>query len=240
MIYAKQVVSGMPESVLEADFKCLDRSGQESLVLVPGWATDYRIFNTLDLKANYLLPLNFHPATFEKSLIKTIKKNNLKKISLFGFSLGGFLAAQFASKYTGLIDNLVLVSMRKRYDRTELAEIKNLLRRNKKAYLYKFYNQCFYNKNRMHWFKDNLLKAYCQEFDLNYLLETLDYLGKCELKPQTLKGINKVTLIHGECDRVAPLKEARDIKGNFKHIKFICISQAGHIPFLEEDLGKYI
>ena len=41
---------------MSVKFKYIDRQKPETAVLVPGWATDYRIFDTLDLDYNYLMP----------------------------------------------------------------------------------------------------------------------------------------------------------------------------------------
>jgi pimeloyl-ACP methyl ester carboxylesterase len=223
-----------------ARFKYVDRGYKDSIVLVPGWASDYRIFTTLDLRFNYLVPLDFSPFTFEEDLLVALKKNDIAKISIIGWSLGGFVAQEFALKYADLIDELILVSIRKRYEVESLKDIKRHLVRSKKGYLYKFYTQCFSKKDRMHYFRENLLRVYCEELDLDYLLKTLDYLENAEIKPQLLDNIKRITIIHGEYDRIAPVQEAIDIKDKIPHARFICIKDAGHIPFLEEDFKGVI
>ena len=215
-------------------FKYIDRGNKDLVVLIPGWATDYRIFNRLDLKFNYLIPVNFYPSTFEKDLLETLKENNITKISLLGWSLGGFLAAEFASKYRDLIDKLILVSIRKRYKKEEITKIKRRLNKNKRGYLYWFYTQCFPEKEKMSYFKKNLLRDYCNGLDLDYLLTTLDYLGSTEIKQEALKGIEKVKIVHGEFDKIAPIQEALDIKNDLLQAEFMTIDKAGHIPFFED------
>jgi len=211
----------------------VDRNKRDSLVLVPGWATDYRIFNFLDLEFNYLLPIDFSPFDFELALFSAIKENNLGRISLFGWSLGGFAAGEFARRYTGLVNELILVSIRKEYRKEELARVKEYLKKNKKAYLYKFYRQCFYKKEHWGWFRKNLLSNYCEEFDLSYLLKTLDYLADAEIKPEQLKDIKKIRIVHSECDSIAPIEEAIDIKNCLNQAEFISIKGTGHLPFLD-------
>jgi len=224
----------------ETLFKYLDRGYQKSLVLIPGWAADYRIFDSLDLDFNYLLPLIFSPFTFEKSLVRVLGEKKIGKISLLGWSLGGFLGAEFAAKHTDLIDELILISIRKKYKEKEIAEIKELLKRSKKGYLYKFYTRCFSKKISLSRFKKNLFRRYCEELDLEYLLETLDYLGRTEIKPEELAGVGRIKIIHGEADKIAPISEARSIKAGLAQAEFVSIKDSGHIPFLEEDIRKYI
>lgn len=221
-------------------FKYLDRGQQKTIVLIPGWATDYRIFDSLNLKFNYLLPLDFSPSTFESSILNTLGEQGIGKISLLGWSLGGFLAAELSAKYPNLVEELILVSIRKKYKKKEIAGIKELLKKNKKGYLYKFYGQCFSEKISLSWFKKNLLKTYCEQFDLEYLLKTLDYLEKAQINTQELLGIERIKIIHGESDEIAPIDEAREVQEAIAGAELITIKNSGHIPFLEADLGKYI
>jgi len=236
------IKSAMPEAFGEKQsfFNYIDRGAQTSIVLIPGWATDQRIFSSLALNFNYILPCGFYPAAFAQNLISELVRNKIKKINLFGWSMGGFLAAQFAAKFSNLVDKLILVGVRKKYKRKELLEIKGLLKKNKKAYLYKFYTQCFFQKSQMQWFRQNLLKDYCDKMDLNYLLDTLNYLETLEIKPEFLKSIKQIKIIHGQDDKIAPIDEARAIKNELAQAEFISIKNAGHMVFLSEDLSKYI
>jgi len=77
-------------------FKYLDRGSDKTIVLIPGWATDYRIFDSLNVKFNYLLPLDFSPDTFENVILNALEEKGIEKVSLFGWSLGAFLAAEFS------------------------------------------------------------------------------------------------------------------------------------------------
>ncbi len=220
--------------------KYIDRGRNNSIVLIPGWAADYRIFDYLDLKFNYLVPVNFSPVNFKKSLLKILKENRGEKISLFGWSLGGFVAAEFAQEHPNMVDNLLLASIRRRYEAEKLKEIKRQLIENRKGYLCKFYTRCFAKREQMSWFRKNLLKDYCENFHLNYLLETLDYLENAEIKPESLNSVKKIKIIHGECDSIAPIQEAIDISRALPHADFVCIKDAGHAPFLKKDFARYI
>ncbi len=218
----------------------VERGKKDTAVLIPGWATDYRIFDSLDIEFNYLLPLEFSPFGFEKSLLSALKEYKICKISLWGWSLGGFWAAKFAAKYASLLDELILVSIRKKYKAQEIAGMELRLKKNREECLYQFYRRCFYGENGWQRFRDNLLESYLQELNLDYLFTTLGYLKAQELNPQALKEIRKIKIIHGEFDRIAPSEEARDIKRNLPQAKFISIRDAGHIPFLETDFNKYV
>jgi len=72
------------------------------------------------------------------------------------------------------------------------------------------------------------------------LLKTLDYLKKAKINTQGLAGIERIKIIHGERDEIAPIDEARGVQERIAGSQFLTIKDSGHIPFLEEDLGKHI
>lgn len=220
---------------MKSKFKLFDRGFKNTIILIPGWATDYRIFTTLNLKKyNYLLPVELCPFSFKKDLCELLNEKFLDKILLFGWSMGGFLAADFALSYPYRIDELVLLGIRKKFDSALLKEIEAKLKKNKSAYLYKFYLDCFSknDKEGLIWFKKHLLKDYIDKMELGNLLKGLDYLSAAQINPESLTKIEKIKIFHGEEDRIAPLDEAREIKSYLPQAKFICIPAAGHISFL--------
>ena len=70
-----------------SEFKIIDRGFTRTTLLVPGWATDHRIFDTLELNTNYLVPVKFSPFGFSKDLAGTLARNGLDKISIVGWSI---------------------------------------------------------------------------------------------------------------------------------------------------------
>ncbi len=227
-------------SETDTTFNYINRNYQKTIVLLPGWASDYRIFDLLDVAFNYLLLNRFYPLTFEKSLFRTIKSLNLKKVSILGWSLGGFAAVQFALKYPDYLEELILIGIKMKYRSNVISGVEKYLKKNKKAYLNSFYNQCFSDKDSGKWFKDNLLKIYCEEFDLNNLIEGLYYLKEAEINPKELRGLKKIKIIHGEYDNVAAINEAGEIADQLPNCEFIAIKGGGHMPFFDEDLSKYV
>ena len=220
--------------------KYIDRGAQDTMVLIPGWATDYRIFNMLELPFNYLLPLDFSPAVFNEKLIRQLKERSISKVSVFGWSLGGFMASDFAARYPELVDRLILISIRDSYTKEEISHIKDYLRKNKRGYLYKFYTSCFSKDDDISWFRKNLLKEYCEMFNLDYLISTLDYLADRRIDTGPLREIERIEFIHGEHDKIAPIKEARQVLTRLPQAKFIRIENAGHMPFFNKGFVKEI
>lgn len=210
------------------------------MVLIPGWATDYKIFNTLKLDYNYLLPLNFSPFNFEKDLRGFLDKKRIERISLLGWSLGGFLAYEFAARNSERIDDLILLSIRKKFDSALLKEIGLKIKKNKRGYLYKFYIDCFCGdeKEELIWFKKNLMKDYISEIKIKELLLSLDYLSAAGIEPKPPGALRNISVFHGANDRIAPINEAREISSKLPQAKFVCIEGAGHIPFLNRRFAQ--
>jgi len=221
-------------------FKLFNRGFQKTIILIPGWASDYRIFNTLDLNYNYLLPVEFYPFNFERDLKGILDRESIDKISLFGWSMGGFLASHFASKNTDRVDELILVSVQKKFKPQLLQDIKLKLKQNKRAFLYKLYFNCFSKEDEegLSWFKGHLLMSYIDELKLEDLLCGLDYLSVTQINPESLAGIKRIRIFHGQDDKIASLDEAHQIKLELSQAEFICLSGLGHNPFLNQQFKK--
>lgn len=221
-------------------FRIVNRGFEKAIVLIPGWATDYKIFDTLDLKYDYILPVVIDFLDFTLSLSKFLKVSSIRQVSIFGWSQGGFLAANFAKCNTKMIDELILVGTQRRYDRDGLEEIKRKLKENKKAFLYKFYQNLFsqHDNKARSWFKKSLLKEYLDLMSVECLLSGLDYLSSNEIKAEDLSGVKKIRIFHGGEDKIAPLKGALEIIARLKHAEFNILNESGHLLFLNPDFRK--
>lgn len=219
--------------------KFIDRGFEENIVLIPGWATDWRIFATLNLSYNYLLPIEIDAFNFEKEFIEQLDKLSLDEISLFGWSMGGFLAAGFAVNNPQRVGELILLSIRQKHDPLLLKDIESKLIAGKNAYLYKFYLGCFseYDREGLIWFKKNVFKSYIAEMELDSLIAGLQYLSDAKINLEPLAALKKVRIIHGGQDKIAPLNEAMEFKSKFPWAEFVCMQKAGHIPFLSHNFN---
>lgn len=218
-----------------SEFKLRNAGFKDTLVLVPGWAADHRVFSALRPGYNLILPERLCFLSFHDALLGFLKANSIKKVSLFGWSLGGFLAAEFALKFPEKTGRLILVSIRKKYPDAELREIREKVSKNRAAFLYKFYLSCFSEKDKdgLAWFKKNLLKPYLREMGKDYLLRGLDYLSGASIDKK-LENLPGVQIFHGARDRIAPVKEVEELMPQLKNAEFTLI-ESGHLPFLCRD-----
>ncbi len=217
-------------------FKYINRGYVDNMVLLPGWACDYRIFDQVDLGFNYLMPEFFYPETILKDLLKELNERGLGNITMLGFSLGGFEGLRFSLKYPQYVNKLILIGVRRRYSIEDMALIKNNLRRNKKACLIQFYKSSFYDQSKMLWFKQNLMRDYCDMLPLDFLLETLDHLAECSITASELRVVDNCTIFHGKNDSIAPAYEMQELcKEANKELTLL--ENTGHAVFLEQAIA---
>ena len=113
-------------------FKYIDRGKGSTALLLPGWASDHRIFDSLDVDYDYLIPQNIHRLDIPEGFGKYYGD---KKIALIGWSLGGLLGAEIFLKFPHIIDKAVFVGVREIYPADEIEVMRVHLRKNKKRYL---------------------------------------------------------------------------------------------------------
>lgn len=226
----------------KSKFEFIPRGFSDTAVLIPGWASDCRIFAPLNLPYNYLLPVRINFSDFQKELLEALEKSSLPKVHLLGWSLGVFLAMEFATKNPLRVKGLFLLSIAKEFDPNLLKEIEPKLKKNKRAYLYKFYQDCFSpeDKTGCCWFKKNLLRDYIESMKLDDLISGLDYLSHARLMPKDASGIDKVRIFHGEKDRIMSFVDATSIKSEFKEAEFLALSDIGHICFLNSPFKEQL
>jgi pimeloyl-ACP methyl ester carboxylesterase len=222
-----------------SEFKLFNRGFDRTILLIPGWAADYRIFSSLNLYGNYLMPVEFSPFDFEEGLLEAMGANGINRISVMGWSMGSFLAFDLLSRYKDWIDRVIFISAREAYGADELEDAKAHLKKNKRAFLYKFYNRCFFKaeKQELSYFRKGLMKAYLDQMRLETLLEGLDYLSAGRITPRIPDGI-EIKFIHGEEDSIAPITEARILKNNLPGARLIAVPSTGHMPFLKHNFKE--
>ncbi|MDO9566318.1 MAG: alpha/beta hydrolase [Candidatus Desulfaltia sp.] len=220
-------------------FQYLNRGHNKVLVLIPGWGFDARIFEPLDLDFDYLLPQINDPKRFSADLMSALVENQIKKVSLFGWSMGGFLAISFLEEYGWeFAEEIFLVSMRKSYPKKEIDSQIALLIKDRRLYLSRFYRNCFIGQKRtFEWFKERVFSSYIEMLDLEFLLNGLEYLMQQTLETAALKE-NPVRIIHGEKDRIAPYSEIVQMAKDISFPRIVAFKKSGHLPFLEPDFKE--
>ena len=221
-------------------FRLIDRDKDGFLVLVPGWGFDWRIFSSLNLPFNYLYYCSQRPEDFVFTLEKFFHSHGLSRISLLGWSMGGFESYNFAVKHPEMVENLYLVSVRRKYDTDSLSGIREMLHSNCRAYLMSFYRSCFSPSEKAQYadFKRSLMKDYLETFTCPSLLQSLEWIGNAEIAPSGLGKLRSVKIVHGAEDRIALPEEAMQLADSAALSGLTVLESAGHLPFLRTDFAE--
>ena len=210
------------------------RCGRQTMVLLPGWATDARIFAGLAGDSNVVTPQGLLTGAAE-GLADVLVEIGAGPVLLLGWSLGGYAAADFARRYPELVERVVLASIRPHYPDEQIAAMRQALEQERASCLTTFYRQCFLPAQRAHYrqFRATLESAYLAEWNTAELLAGLDYLAEAELTPATLPAC-PTTLVHGAQDVIAPFAEALRL-GEEAGMTVQVVADAAHAVFLAEE-----
>jgi len=207
--------------------------GLPAAVFLPGWASDERIFSGLDWPANRLLAKGPPSGELHGELARYIRSRGLAPVSLFGWSLGGFMAVEFSRLFPDLVSQLILCGVRRGYAPQEIALAKAGVSAQREMFLASFYRRCFLpaQKEDFRRFRAKLMPRYLREFGTDELLRSLDYLAQARIRPEDLGG-HPVCLLHGLHDKVAPVEEARAIAAAAVRVRLHVLPHGAHAAFL--------
>ena len=127
-----------------SEFKLLDRGFDKTLLLIPGWATNYRIFSKLNCAGyNYLFVVSACLGSLLEDTRNFLEKSSIEKVSVLGYSLGGFIAKEFALRFPEKTEELFLNPVKRKenssvlsWPRTSLSSSRKRIWRFRKNLLY--------------------------------------------------------------------------------------------------------
>jgi pimeloyl-ACP methyl ester carboxylesterase len=217
------------------EFFVIGGEGDPSVVLLPGWATDGRIFDGVLPGVAAVTTGPLRPAGFPRRLAAFLDRTARNPVTIVGWSLGGFLAAEFAREHPDRVRRVVLVGIRRKYPEEEVAAVLRSLSADPDACLSGFYARCFHPSQIPAYrrFRSGLLAAYLREMDGGALREGLSYLAGARLSGETLPPC-PVAIVHGEKDVVAPLAEAEGVAREGGNATFHPLPGAAHAAFLAD------
>jgi pimeloyl-ACP methyl ester carboxylesterase len=213
----------------------LNRGYNRTLLMVPGWGFDERVFERLSLPYNYLRYTSSDMAGLEDAVLA----GGYGTLDMLGWSQGGVALAGLAARYPDMVTQLILVGVRPAYPSEGLDEIRGLLTRSTGTYLKCFYKACL-DKADLLWFKQTLQKAYLARFTLDDLTSGLDWLAQVQLDVAALQNIASVTLVHGAEDQVAPVHEARALAAQWPQARYCEVPEAAHAVFLHPAFSEIV
>jgi len=209
--------------------------GDPSTVLLPGWATDGRIFEGVLPGVTAVTTGTLRPEGFAARLGAFLERAARGPVTVVGWSLGGFLAAEFARKYPDRVRRVVLVGIRRAYPEGDVEAVLRSLSTDPGGCLSAFYTRCFYPSQIPAYrrFRGGLQAAYLREMDGGALREGLAYLAGARLSGGTLPAC-PVVVVHGKNDVVAPFAEAEGVARECGNATFHPLRGAAHAAFLAD------
>jgi len=217
------------------EFRRVGGEGDPSMALLPGWATDGRVFDGLFPGVPAVTTGALHPEGFAGRLASFLDRTARGPVTLVGWSLGGFLAAEFAREHPDRVRRVVLVGIRRRYPAADVEAVRESLLRDRAACLSGFYSQCFFpsQKAEHRRFRAKLQPEYLRVMNDATLLSGLSYLSRARIEAAGLPPC-PVAIVHGEMDVVAPFAEAESVARESGTASFHLLPGASHAAFLAD------
>ena len=146
----------------------------------------------LKKKYSVSIPSLKNIATVDDAVQKIINKNK-KKISVIGFSMGGFIAIKLAIEYPEILDKLVLIGTNARHisQKRKLLLEKSLTTLNKNNFA-----KLFYQKNYSSYFSDKDLENTSYQNTVYLMAKQLGYKTFLDQTNLILKRPNPVSYTH--------------------------------------------
>ena len=179
-------------------------------------------------------------ATLDDAVKKIINKNK-KKISVIGFSMGGFIAIKLAIEYPEILDKLVLIGTNARHisQKRKLLLKKSLITLNKNNFA-----KLFYQKNYSSYFADKDLENTSYQNTIYSMAKQLGYkafLNQTNLilkRPNQLKKLNKIVsktlIIRGKNDKLSSNIMNNELNKKIKNSVYKEIKNSSHFVMLEK------
>jgi pimeloyl-ACP methyl ester carboxylesterase len=223
-------------------FRIINDRQPARLVIVSGWAFDWRPFARLSLPLGCAVYTGENLQDFAADLHRWLKLQNCKTIALLGWSMGAYAVADFAVHHPALVDQLILVAARCRYGPREIEPIRTHLHQRRKAFLGKFYRDCFSAREETayRWFRTTLLRDYLDQMTAARLNRGLDWLSRARLDTDRLQSCTDLVLVHGTADRIASPKDGRQLAQALPRARAVWLSDTGHLPFLSSEFAEQV
>jgi len=194
----------------------------------------------LKKKYSVSIPSLKNIATVDDAVQKIINKNK-KKISVIGFSMGGFIAIKLAIEYPEILDKLVLIGTNARHisQKRKLLLEKSLTTLNKKNFA-----KLFYQKNYSSYFSNKDLKNTSYQNTVYSMAKQLGYktfLDQTNLilkRPNQLNKLNKIVsktlIIRGKNDKLSSNIMNNELNKKIKYSVYTEIKNSSHFVMLEK------
>jgi malonyl-CoA O-methyltransferase len=207
---------------------------QKPLVLfLPGWGFAGQVLELAEQRYPWTWPAApLDPATALPEILNFLAKHHLETIQLVGWSLGAFLAYDFACAFPEKVASLTLLGMRASWPVSEIEAIRQGLAIDPQAFMRDFYRKSLLGyKKESRRFVAEQQEALMASLDMQVLGRGLNYLGQWRLPAQVPPC--PIFCWHGRRDIIAPVAEQAKISG----ARTTVIEHGGHALFLDREFA---
>ena len=196
----------------------------------------------LKKRYNVSIPSLKNIATVDDAVQKIINKNK-KKISVIGFSMGGFIAIELAIEYPEILDKLVLIGTNARNisQKRKLLLEKSLTTLNKnnfaKLFYQKNYSSYFSNKDLKNTSYQNTVYSMAKQLGYKTFLDQTNLILK---RPNQLNKLDKIVsktlIIRGKNDKLSSNIMNNELNKKIKCSVYREIKNSSHFVMLEKPI----
>lgn len=205
-------------------------------VFLPGWGFDGRVTGLAAPPRPWLTTSRpAAPAEILAGLNTSLKYLGIESIVLVGWSLGAYLALDFAAIHPGKISAVYLLAARDQWPPVEIAAIRQGIGADLDGFMRSFYRKCFLGYRQAGQdFREKLEEQLLAALSAPILSEGLDYLGEVRLaqRLRPLAGFDlPIYRMDGTRDIIAPPSDSPAGTTPFHQL----FRHGGHPLFLEAD-----
>ena len=194
----------------------------------------------LKKKYSISIPSLKNIVTVDDAVQKIINKNK-KKISVIGFSMGGFIAIKLAIEYPEILDKLVLIGTNARHisQKRKLLLEKSLTTLSKnnfaKLFYQKNYSSYFSNKDLKNTSYQNTVYSMAKQLGYKTFLDQTNLILK---RPNQLNKLDKIVsktlIIRGKNDKLSSNIMNNELNKKIKYSVYTEIKNSSHFVMLEK------
>lgn len=203
------------------------------VLFLPGWGFSGQVVDLAEQRYSWVRPAApLDPAIALPEIQSFLAEHHLDTIQLVGWSMGAFLAVDFASAFPEKVASLTLLGMRAYWPLEEIEVIRLALETDSQAFLRDFYRKSLLGyKKESRRFVAEQQEALLESLDMQVLGRGLDYLAQWRLPAQLPPC--RISCWHGRRDIIAPVTEQAVIPG----ARATIIEHGGHALFLDREFA---
>lgn len=201
------------------------------VLFLPGWGFSGQVLDLAEKRHSWARPaVPLDPDTAVAEILGFLAEHHLDAVHLVGWSMGAFLACDFAAAFPEKAAGLTLLGMRASWPSSEIKAIRLGLAADPAPFLRDFYRKSLLGcKKESLRFAAGQQEGLLESLDMPTLGRGLDYLGQWRLPAQGVQC--PVSCWHGRRDIIAPVADRAMIPG----ARLFTIEHGGHALFLDRE-----